>query len=103
MVGHGAREAGEGLGDVEPVGRGGAPAVDEATGIEEVGGLREEEVGVQRNDDVGAVQAVVGVHRHAEGHGGACEGVLAAHGIVRHPAGLGETAQEALDLAQEGG
>ncbi len=61
------------------------------------------EVGLEAQDDVGALEPVLGLDRLAEGQLRARADVVAVGGLPAHPPGLGELGAECLQLRGEGG
>ena len=84
-----------GLGHVEPVHAGGlATPAGEVAGLAQVVALGGEEVGVEREDDVGADQAVLGVEGAAEGQRRALARGVVGHRAPAVDAGPGEAGQQ---------
>ncbi len=95
------------LGDVEPGHLRGAradpPPRREVPGVAQLAGAGIEQVGVQREDHVGLVEAIDGLDVLAEGLFGAGPGVVRSDRFVLNPLGLRHGRQQALDLRPERG
>jgi hypothetical protein len=66
-------------------------------------GMARHEIGLEAQDDVGVLEAVLGLHRFAESQGRARADVVAIGGLPAHPLRLRQLGPEGLSLGGEGG
>jgi len=107
VVGGGAGDGRGALDGVQPV-HGGAlaaahpPACREVTDVAQATGLGRHEIGVQRHDDVGGVEAVAHLEVAAERPAGPRADGVAVGRLVQVPARLRVGVEQAADLRRQG-